>query len=264
MGKIFWVLIWFLIKFIFNLDNSCRPGIHQMIVILDKFNDNKYRVGLSKFKYTFILLSTPEEPTDQQIIFSGKFPVNINIDLYEDLIYFFIPNAPFCLTDLINNRQGIILGNFSQYKPNKLILNSIYIEIEEILMNKPIDIKDLTNEYYLINNFKPPSQYVLLLKKINSKGNQFFQIFKAEMKEIKLNQLYCKNEEDEKDYNLNIGNVVEISPQFGEQNYIIKEGLIYKGSIFEPYFKTFILNNIEVYICLLFQDNKYSKECFFE
>ena len=63
---------------------------------------------------------------------------------------------------------------------------------------------------------------------------------------------------------LNIGNVVEISPQFGEQNYIIKEGLIYKGSIFEPYFKTFILNNIEVYICLLFQDNKYSKECFFE
>ena len=131
-------------------------------------------------------------------------------------------------------------------------------------MNKPIDMKDLTNEYYLINNFKPPSQYVLLLKKINSQGNQFFQIFKAEMKETKLNQLYCKNEEDEKDYNLNIGNVVEISPQFGEQNYIIKEGLIYKGSIFEPYFKTFILNNIEVYICLLFQDNKYSKECFFE
>ena len=31
MGKIFWALIWFLIKFIFNLDNSCRPGIHQMI-----------------------------------------------------------------------------------------------------------------------------------------------------------------------------------------------------------------------------------------
>ena len=87
-----------------------------MFVILNEINDNKYRIGLSKFNYLFILLSTPDEPTDMHIIFKGKFPVNINIDLYEELIYNFIPKNPFCLTDLINERQGIILGDLIENK----------------------------------------------------------------------------------------------------------------------------------------------------
>ena len=35
--------------------------------------------------------------------------INVNIDLYEELVYNFIPKNLFCLTDLINERQGIIL-----------------------------------------------------------------------------------------------------------------------------------------------------------
>ena len=264
MKTLFNFLLLIQINIILNLDNSCKPGIHRMFVILNEINDNKYRIGLSKFNYLFILLSTPDEPTDMHIIFKGKFPVNINIDLYEELIYNFIPKNPFCLTDLINERQGIILGDLIENKQQNLILNGIYIEIEDIIMKYPIDNEDLTNEFFLLNNYKPPSQYVYLLKKINKKGNQFFQIVKVEMKESQFNNIYCNNEDYNSKYNLTIGTIIEIKSQYIDNNYIMKDDFIYNGGIILPIYRNFILNDVQNLVCLLYKDKEYNEQCFTE
>ena len=264
MKTLFNILLLLKINVILNLDNSCKPGIHQMFVIINQINDNKNRIGLSKFNYLFILLSTPEEPTDIHIMFKGKFPVNVNIDLYEELVYNFIPKNPFCLTDLINERQGVILGDLYQYKPKNLILNGIYIEIEENIMKFPIDNEDLSNEFFLLNNYTPPSQYVFLLKKINKKGNQFFQIVNVKMIETKFNQNYCNNEDYDSKYNLTIGTIIEVKSQYIDNNYIMKDGLIYNGGILLPIYRNFILNDVQSFVCLLYIGNEYTEECFTE
>ena len=264
MKSLFNILLLLEINLILNLDNSCKPGIHQMFVIINQINDNKNRIGLSKFNYLFILLSTPEEPTDIHIMFKGKFPVNVNIDLYEELVYNFIPKNPFCLTDLINERQGIILGDLYQYKPKNLILNGIYIEIEEIIMKYPIDNVDLSNEFFLLNNYKPPSQKIFLLKKINKKGNQFFQIVNVNMKESKFNQIYCNNEDYDSNYNLTIGTIIEIKSQYIDNNYIMKEDSIYNGGVLLPIYRNYLLNDVQSFVCLLYNGNEYNEECFNE
>lgn len=190
----------------------CRKGNHFFGIILYPKLNHSVLKGLDKYTYTFYLISSYETINDYQIAFRATFPVNINFSLNNRIAYQFNPDV-FCLNFLIKGKIETLKGNLLQYDSQDIVISGIWIKIEEIIINRPIEKnKPHSNCYYIMTNVylsKLPSE-IVLMKKLNNKDESFYQLLIAEIDLIDKRKDNSDSNSNNEDY-LKIGTETEIN-----------------------------------------------------
>ena len=243
-----------------NVDLGCRKGKHPMFVVLTPPANSNIIKGLKTFSYTFILFPSQNYVNNFHLVIEGSFPVNVNIDLSADIVYYFESNYNFCLNDLLGGRLVTILGDLIEYKSKSPILHGIWMQIDKIEMKEEIkvDTQDNLPRFYLLTNYNYNNPSVILMEKLTTNVSKpVLQIVKASMKETKNKKLVGF---DEGDNGLSIG--TELTIQSTVINDILNEGKVHQAfTMVGTQGKYFTLDAVSNLVCLIRNGETYSKQC---
>lgn len=243
-----------------NVDLGCRKGKHPMFVILTPLMNSSTIKGLSKFSYTFILFPSQKYVNNFHLMIEGSFPVNVNIDLSADIVYYFESNYNFCLNDLLGGRLVTILGDLIEYKSKSPILHGIWMQIDKIEMKEEIkaDTQDNFPRFYLLTNYNYNNPSVILMEKLTTNVSKpVLQIVKASLKETKNKKLVGFVEGDS---GVSIG--TELTIQDSVLNYILTEGKVHHAwTMVGTQGKYFTIDAVSNLVCLIRKGETYSIQC---
>lgn len=257
------ILIIYLFKSIYN---NCEIQTHNFYLLpLEKetSNENNNLVGLKKFDYMLILKPYPKKVDKYHIVLNVTFPININIDLSNKIIYDFISLEKFCINDLETADKYInILGKLQEYETENLILERVWVKVEKVYFFEEIELDGLKNQmnYYLLTNFSEyddKAKEYLLMKKMNNDDKQNFQIVSVKMAKNSLeykNNYVCEVYEEKKN-ELAIGNVLiymHSDAEFLRDNFKYD---IYYGT---KRYEIKIMRNL---VCISYNKDKYDVKC---
>jgi len=257
------LLLIYLIRLIFN--KNCDMKIHNFFLLpLEKYNITENLVGLKKYDYMLILKPDPRsEKENLHLALNTSFPININIDLSNEIIYSFVSLEKFCLEDLLKKDKGKyenLVGTLSEYNTENLILERIWLKVENILFNEEISEKrQEKNIFYLLTNYTGyitdiNKKYILMKKMTKTIQPQYFQIVSVNIKKEgqKLNNYFCED-------NPNTGNELTIGNELSTLNNYEKLRENNPYNVFSGG-KNYILSNVHNFICLIYTGNKYEEE----
>ena len=259
----YFLLLTYLIRLIIN--KNCDMKIHNFFLLpLKKYNITENLVGLKKYDYMLILKPEPRSENENlHLALNISFPININIDLSNEIIYSFVSLEKFCLEDILKKDKGKyenLVGTLSEYTTENLVLERIWIKVENILFNEEIsENRQEKNIFYLLTNYTGSitdinKKYILMKKMTKSILPQYLQIVSVNIKKEgqKLNNYFCENNPNNEN-ELSIGNEL-ITLNKDEK---LRENNVY--SIFSRG-KNYILSNVHNFICLIYSGNKYEEE----
>ena len=244
---------------------NCDMKIHNFFLLpLEKYNVTGNLVGLKKYDYMLILKPEPLSQNENlHLVLNISFPININIDLSNEIIYSFASLEKFCIEDVLKKDKGKyenLVGTLSEYSTENLILERIWIKVENMLFIEEISEKrPEKNIFYLLTNYTGlitdiNKKYILMKKMTKSIQPQYFQIVSVNIKKEgqKLNNYFCENNPNA-EYELSIGNELSTlnnDEKLRENNHynVFSEG------------KNYILSNVHNFVCLIYSGNKYEEE----
>ena len=135
------LLLMIIFKSIYN--DNCEMKTHHFYLLpieKDYYNITIQLRGLEKYDYILILKSEPRNVDKYHIVLNVSFPINVNIELSNEIIYDFISIEKFCINDFeVEGRYINILGTLYEYSTQNKILEKIWIKVEKILLYKEID-----------------------------------------------------------------------------------------------------------------------------
>ena len=259
----YFLLLTNLISLIYS--KNCDMKIHNFFLLpLEKYNNTGNLVGLKKYDYMLILKPEPlSENENLHLVLNISFPININIDLSNEIIYSFSSLEKFCIEDVLKKDKGKyenLVGTLSEYSTENLILERIWIKVENMLFIEEISEKrPEKNIFYLLTNYTGliadiNKNYILMKKMTKSIQSQYFQIVSVNIKKEgqKLNNYFCENNPNAV-YELSIGN--ELSTLINDEK--LRENNHY--NVFSGG-KNYILSNVHNFVCLIYSGNKYEEE----
>ena len=241
--------------------DTCQKGTHKMLVVLNP-NLKPNAKGLSKFDYNFILYPKLDLIDNRHLLISGTFPINVNIDLSDDIIYIFESKYDYCLNDLIKGRLVTLLGNLIEYKSGSLILTGIWMQFGELLMNKPM-ITDASSDsliFYLMSDYNDNKKNVILMTKIFDSWNKMaFQVIKARMLEKKNNKLVFYSGSPNDSIVLPIGTELKIQ---NEEKFLRDTTTYTANTVESGVTYNFNIDSITNYMCMKIENRKYTNKCY--
>ena len=214
--------------------------------------------GLSLYHYMLILKTEPKGKDNYHLVFNVTFPVNMSIELSNEIIYSFVSIKKFCLLDLTKTKGRLvnILGTISDHITKNDILSKIWIKVENVLVFKHIQ-DDRNIKFIMLSDFKetdrPYTQYYFMNKMYNN-INQNFQVVSAVIsnpKEQNNLNFECKNDLKEENV-LSIGDEISILNTDGK----LRENFNY--NIYTEKGKTYRISEIKNFICLKYNLNGYN------
>ena len=231
---------------------------------LEKYNNTGNLVGLKKYDYILILKPEPlSEKKNFHLVLNISFPININIDLSNETIYSFVSLEEFCIEDVLKKDKGKyenLVGTLSEYSTENLILERIWIKVENILFIEEISEKrPEKNIFYLLTNYTGlitdnNKKHILMKKMAKTIQPQYFQIVSVNIKKEgqKLNNYFCENNPNA-EYELSIGN---------ELSTLINDEKLRENNQYDVFSggKNYILSNVHNFVCLIYSGNKYEEE----
>ena len=241
-----------------TISENCQMQIHKFFLLPLKKEYETKEFGLEKYNYMLILKTEPKGNDHYHLVLNVTFPINVNIDLSNEIIYSFISLEKFCLLDLTKEkgRYVNIFGTISDSVTKNKILERIYIKIEKVLLFKNVE-DDRQTTFYLLTDFnvddKPEKRYFLMNKMFNG-INQNFQISSCFINEEKENLNYeCKNNADSKN----------ILP-FGEEISIINlDNKLRDDFTYNAYANNnrYLISLVDNFICIKYQLHNYDELC---
>lgn len=241
---------------------KCEMTYHNFFLLPLKNEDRSHMQGLIKYDYLLILKTEPLGKDRYHLILSVSFPVNVNIDLSDEILYSFVSMEKFCLRDVTKEkgRYVNILGTISDHVTKNKILENIWVKIDKVLMFNEIDNERKLN-YYLLTNYKDTDndyKKYFLMKKMYNGNNQIFQIVRTLMRKEKDKQgpndnFECKNELKE-----------EIELKFGDEISILGTDVKLRENFdYNAYAKDnkYILYELKNLICLIYKFDDYEELC---
>ena len=198
------------------------------------------------------------------MVLNVTFPINVNIDLSNEIIYDFISLQKFCINDLVQEKKGRyvnILGKLSEYETDNQIFGKIWVKVENVLFYKGIEQNNKMVIFYLLTKFSEYDKNTdnILMTKMSSNKNQFFQIVKANItREIdpSKNNYVCAGDPND-EYDLPIGYEFTI---FDSDDSRLRENFLYNcySQTTKDRFTIKIKKN---FACITYNINKYEDKC---
>lgn len=256
----FFILIIFLsIKSIHN--ENCEMQTHKFFLLPIVEEKKPNYLGLKKFDYMLILKTEPKGNDCYHLVLNVTFPVNVVIDLSDEILYNFISLEKFCLLDLTKQkgRYVNIFGTISDYSTNNKILENVWIKVENVLLFKNIE-NDKKSSFYLLTNYneydKKSKRYFLMNKMYNN-INQNFQIASVSISKERDNikdNYECKSNELSQENELSIGDEISIL----NYNERLREDFTY-----DAYIKNtkYLLTQVDNFICIKYRLQSYDEQC---
>ena len=262
-------IIFIILLFCYTCENCLMKKHNFYLIALSKEGQSENLSGLNKYDYNLILETDPLSENDNyHMMFSVSFPININIELSQEIIYKFESKRRFCIRDLIrekNGRLNNINGKLSEYNSEIQILQNIWIKIEKVLLFKEMELYERKNKFFLLTNLNEneisKKKYIFMKKMSKTVENQFFQIIRVNINN-KLEGQDCKNEENQ--IVLKIGTEFTVQEINSGDDSMLREGKTYEtfASSDETEVKSYRFENIENLVCLNYIDKKYEYKCF--
>lgn len=260
----YFLLLIFLFKPIYN--ENCKMKYHQFFLLpleKEKTDESLNLKGLEKFNYILILKTEPRNYDNYHLVINVTFPININIDLSEEIMYNFTSLEKFCLSDLRSRKYINIVGKLSEYETENTILNRIWIKNEGIILDQEVH-NNRNQNFYILNIVKKIDKEgksfkkFLLMKKISADPNtQYFQIIYSSI--TKKNTDYENNylcEVDPNDVNeLSIGD--ELTILAGEERLRDYSSC----EVYDANKKKYHLLNVKNLVCLIYKINEPDQKC---
>ena len=243
-----------------TISENCQMQIHSFFLLpLNKESEIK-EIGLDKYNYMLILKTVPKGTDHYHLILNVTFPVKINIDLSNEIIYTFISLEKFCLLDLTKEkgRYVNILGTISDSVSKNKILERIHIKVENVLLFRNVGENKQAN-FYLLTDYnesdKADKKY-FLMKQMYDGINQNFQIANCFIsKKQKTLNYECKNNADLKGENiLSLGDEISIL-NFDDK---LRDDFAY--SAFAKGYG-FTISQVDNFICIKYQLFNYDELC---
>ena len=242
---------------------NCEMEKHKFFLLPLKSEGNDRKEGLEKYDYMLILKTTPLENDKYHLILNVTFPVNLFIDLSDEILYGFDSVEKYCLLDLAKQkgRYVNILGTIYDHLTKNIILEKIWIKVENILLFGEVGTGvDSRINHYILTNFKESdneSKKYFLMKKMYGGIHQNFQIVSTQMKREKQQQkansnYFCENSGEEND--LSIGDEISIL-EFDDK---LRDNLKYNAFAKD---KQFVLTNVHNFICVKYELQNYEELC---
>ena len=261
------ILIIYLFKSIYN-NNNCDMKIHNFYLLpleKEEVNETNSLVGLRKFDYMLILKPYPKNIDKYQIVLNVSFPININIELSNKIIYDFISLEKFCINDLETSDKYInILGTLQEYETENLILERVWIKVEQTYFFKEIEIEGLKNQmhFYLLSNFSEfdnKNKEYILMKKMNNDDNQVFQIVTVKMGKdnLQYKNNYVCDTYSEKKYELTVGNILKFLNSDTNTEFF-RDNFVYNIYYDDKRYEIQIMKNL---VCITYNKDKYDGKC---
>ena len=258
-----YLLLIFLFKSIYN-ENDCIMLKHNfyLLPIEKKYNNNTIEFqGLQKYDYILILKTEPNNEDKYHIVLDVSFPINVNIELSHEIIYYFNSLEEFCINDLAKEGKYVnILGKLSEFATENSILERIWIKIEKVLLYKELELNK-NRIYYLLTNYseydEKNKQYILMNKMYKgTTSNQIFQIVSAHIikDELELNNYLCAIESNYKN-DLVIGD--ELIMKLNEDK--LRDNMLYY--FFDKDTKKYKLGNVNNLLCITYSRGNYGDKC---
>ena len=243
---------------------NCEMEKHKFFLLSIKNEEHQiYREGLEKNDYLLILKTTPLGNDKYHLVLNITFPVNLNLELSDEIIYSFDSIEKFCLTDLTREkgRYVNILGTLSDPMTKNIILEKVWIKVENKLIFEEVGHDNRVN-FYLLTNFNEKdnnSKKYFLMKKLYIGLNQNFQIVSVSMQresqqKNSKDNFYCENNLKEKENDLNIGDEISIIG-FDDK---LRETSRYDAFTKD---KKFILSDVHNFICIKYELKNYEELC---
>lgn len=247
-----------------KIENENENVTNITDVTNNTINNQKNLTGLYQNDYILILETDPLGDDKYEMILKVSFPININIELSTDIIYTFESKKRFCVTDLIvkesKGKLNNILGKLSEYNTENQILENVWVKVEDILYNETVGNEiGNKNNFYLLTGFKESNQKnkYILKKKMNSKS-EYFQIVRAKITE---KDLY-----ESENNTLTIGTVFTVkslNDQDSDDTPVLRDKINYDGfTSVGTTQKNYNLEEIENFICLVYDMKTYTEKCF--
>lgn len=242
---------------------NCEMEKHKFFLLTIKNVHQSYGEGLEKNDYLLILKTTPLGNDKYHLVLDVTFPVNLNLELSDEIIYSFNSIEKFCLTDLTKEkgRYVNILGTLSDHNTKNIILEKVWIKVENKLIFEEVRNDNRVN-FYLLTNYKEDDnnqKKYFLMKKLYIGINQNFQIVSVSMqrenqqKNVKTN-FYCENNLKENEYDLSIGDEISILG-FDDK---LRETSGYHAFTKD---KKFILSDVHNFVCIKYELKNYEESC---
>jgi hypothetical protein len=259
------LLIIFLLKPIYN-NSNCEMQTHNfyLIPLEKKDNDTSNFEGLKKYDYMLILKTDPRNIDCYHMVFNVTFPINVNIDLSNKIIYDFISLKRFCINDLVQEDKGRyvnILGNLLEYDTKKQILGMIWIKIEKVLLYKEIEGNNKNMIYYLlkkVSEYDKENNEYILMRKMSKDINQNFQIIIANITKDKdsssYNNYVCASDPIDKN-DIQIGNEFTT---YEADDYKLRENFFYNFFYQNIKYGFTVRKNL---VCISYFMGKYEGTC---
>ena len=242
---------------------SCQMEKHKFFLLPTKKQDHKYKIGLEKNDYMLILKTTPLGNDNYHLILNVTFPVNLEIELSDEIVYSFESNEKFCLLDLTREkgRYVNILGTISDHLTKNIILHKVWIKVENKLIFEEVESDNRVNFYLLTNYNEDDTKFkkYFLLKKMYRGLNQNFQIVSTSMireneQENDKENFYCAKNLGENENDLDIGDGISVL-ELGDK---LRESSNYIAFAKD---KKFILSDIHNFICVKYELKNYEELC---
>ena len=257
------LLLMIIFKSIYN--DNCYMKTHNFYLLpieKDYYNKTIPLRGLEKYDYILILKSEPRNVDKYHIVLNVSFPINVNIELSNEIIYDFISIEKFCINDFETKGKYInILGTLYEYSTQNKILEKIWIKVEKILLYKEIE-SSKNKIFYLLtdyNQYDKINKEYILMKKMSNEITQNFQIASVSFlkDEIQLKNNYiCESEQNIKN-ELSIGDELTIFMKLDEE--ILRDNFDY--AIYDKNQKKYQIGNVKNMLCITYNNNRYDKKC---
>ena len=243
---------------------NCEMEKHKFFLLSIKNEYYQYyREGLEKNDYLLILKTTPLGNDKYHLVLNVTFPINLNLELSDEIIYSFDSIEKFCLTDLTKEkgRYVNILGTLSDHNTKNIILGNVWIKVENKLIFEEVRNDNRVN-FYLLTNYNENdnnSKKYFLMKKLYIGINQNFQIVSVSMRRESQQRndktnFYCENNLKENEYDLSIGDEISILG-FDDK---LRETSIYNAFTKD---KKFILSDVHNFVCIKYELKNYEELC---
>ena len=253
------LIIFFSFKSI--ISENCKMKNYKFFLLPLYDESIKMYSGLKKFNYMLILKTEPKGTDKYHLVLNVTFPVNVVIDLSDEILYNFISLEKFCLLDLTKEkgRYVNIYGTISDINTNNAILDKIWIKVENVLLFKNLEY-DRKLVYYLLTNYNEndkPSKRYFLMNKMYADMVQNFQIVSAAINKQRddINTNYvCKNGELKAENELSIGDeisFIDLSDKLRDDNYYT---VFVKNN-------RYLISRVDNFICLKYSLLNYDESC---
>ena len=252
------------LKSIYNENCNMKTHNFYLLPIEKKSSNNTIEFqGLKKYNYILILKTEPNDVDKYHIVLDVSFPINVNIELSNEIIYCFNSLEKFCINDLEKEGKYInILGKLYEYSTENNILERIWIKIDKILLYK--NLESNTNRiYYLLSNYSEfddnNKKYILMKKMdIETSASQNFQIVSVNIlkDQVQSNNDYLCAIKNNYMNDLSIGDELTIFMTLNDDK--LRDNFEYFVYVKNTKYK---LSNVNIFLCKIYDKDKYNGNC---